>query len=370
MAAITQGQRNPLLNSKYVDLHAQRAMKIRPVVETPEIFSFKSTNYDLLRTVFSQLNDQDRSEFITSILARVESCGTKWYLKSGGLYYPAFKKYVCELPLIAEFCIRTGNTKRLFAALTLCKVPTIALANLMLEVEEAIALNFNFFSEAELESIPAWLLPLREIAERQTYSSKGSVGKMVENPHYVSGREDEANKILDCIDGITAQCSQALYWYLKGALQESANLEIEKDKLKVESYISSLGFSPVMLQSLNAAEEDYRVSATEFELKNSLGHLRTFYEQLHFQVGHVLADKAGRNRDDKFGQVLTTLRVLGFFTEKEEKFAAGLYGLLSVEAVHALFAKREYARLMRNMVIEYGVMFLSMMENKGIKITP
>jgi hypothetical protein len=157
---------------------------------------------------------------------------------------------------------------------------------------------------------------------------------------------------------------------LKGALQESANLEIEKDKLKVESYIASLGFSPVMLQSLNAAEEDYRVSATEFELKNSLGHLRTFYEQLHFQVGHVLADKAGRNRDEKLGQVLTTLRVLGFFTEKEEKFAAGLYGLLSVEAVHALFAKREYARLMRNMVIEYGVMFLSMMENKGIKITP
>jgi hypothetical protein len=52
----------------------------------------------------------------------------------------------------------------------------------MLEVEEAIALNFNFFSEAELESIPAWLLPLREIAQLQTYSSKGSVGKMVENP--------------------------------------------------------------------------------------------------------------------------------------------------------------------------------------------
>jgi len=41
---------------------------------------------------------------------------------------------------------------------------------------------------------------------------------------------------------------------------------------------------------------------------------------------------------------------------------------LSDEGVHPLIAEKEFARLLRNMVIEYGLMFLTMLEKKGIKI--
>jgi hypothetical protein len=179
-----------------------------------------------------------------------------------------------------------------------------------------------------------------------------------------------ASRIVQSIEGIRQECERARYLYLTGALRELPNLEIDQDKKKIESYLSALGFDPLMQKALDEAESDYRSDASGFELKNALTHLRTFYEQLHFQVGHLLSDRAGRTRDTKCGQVLTTLRVLNFFTEKEEKFAAALYGLLSDEGVHALTAKREYARLMRNMVIEYAVMFLKMMAEKGIKIGP
>ena len=46
----------------------------------------------------------------------------------------------------------------------------------------------------------------------------------------------------------------------------------------------------------------------------------------------------------------------------------GLYTLLSNEGVHPLIAEREFARLLRNMVIEYQFMFLTMLQKKGITI--
>ena len=41
---------------------------------------------------------------------------------------------------------------------------------------------------------------------------------------------------------------------------------------------------------------------------------------------------------------------------------------MSDESVHPLAATREHARLLRNVVIEYGVMFLSLLDKKGIKL--
>jgi hypothetical protein len=44
------------------------------------------------------------------------------------------------------------------------------------------------------------------------------------------------------------------------------------------------------------------------------------------------------------GGALTFLRMKNFFTEKEEKFSAGLSGLIGDEAIHSLIAEREYRR--------------------------
>ena len=53
-------------------------------------------------------------------------------------------------------------------------------------------------------------------------------------------------------------------------------------------------------------------------------------------------------------------------SEAEESLAASLYKLISDQAVHPLMAEREYARLARNMVIEYGLLLLEKIEKLGL----
>jgi hypothetical protein len=155
---------------------------------------------------------------------------------------------------------------------------------------------------------------------------------------------------------------------LKGALQELPNLEIESDKLKVEGFLIKLGFSADMVKALDAAESDYKSTASAFELKNCLGHLRSFLEHLHREAAKSIAAAAGQTVIDRWGDATLYLRQQGYFTKQHETFVTSLYTLLSDESVHPLTAEREYARLMRNVVIEYGVMFLIMLDKRGVKI--
>jgi hypothetical protein len=54
------------------------------------------------------------------------------------------------------------------------------------------------------------------------------------------------------------------------------------------------------------------------------------------------------------------------FSVAEEQFAVSLFRLISDEGVHPLVAEREYARLARNVVIEYALLFFRKLE----KLTP
>ena len=215
-----------------------------------------------------------------------------------------------------------------------------SLAIFLIQIEDTLALNFNLFTDEQLQGLPHYFVGLLQRSESQM--------------RYSTASGATARRIAQSIEGIRQECEQARYFYLTGVLRELPNLEIDQDKKKIENYLTALGFDPLMQKALDEAESDYRSDASGFELKNTLTHLRTFFEQLHFRVGHLLSGQVGRRPDTKFGQVLTTLRVLNFFTEKEEKFAGALYGLLSDEGVHALTAKREYARLMRTWSLSMG----------------
>jgi hypothetical protein len=103
-------------------------------------------------------------------------------------------------------------------------------------------------------------------------------------------------------------------------------------------------------------------------LKNSLGHLRSFIEHLHRDAAKTISVSAGATVEDRWGPSLVYLRQQGFFTLQHEEFVAKLYTLISDESVHALGADREYARLLRNMVIEYGLMFLTALDKQGVKL--
>jgi hypothetical protein len=54
-------------------------------------------------------------------------------------------------------------------------------------------------------------------------------------------------------------------------------------------------------------------------------------------------------------------------SKTEEQFAASLYKLISNEGVHPTIAEREYARLARNVVIEYALLFLRKMDKLGLE---
>jgi hypothetical protein len=363
-----QAQGYTLAMAAQLGLALERQQRPRQVYENPKLFMFESTNFELLMKVFSQVGDADRADFASALLNYVRKpIAARW--QKGPAPFPSFGGRTSALAILAEFFSRTGHLQDLLAATAEPTMPTASLAIMLKEMEEMIALNFNLFSDSELASIPSSLAHLREIAERQTYYQRRSGNGPIEsNPHYRQGFSDEGNEIVAAIDGITEECRKARFWYLKGVLQELPNLEIESDKLKVESFLVKLGFSADMVKVLNAAESDYKSTASPFELKNCLSHLRSFLEHLHRESAKSIASASGHTVADRWGDATLYLRQQGYFTEQHERFIASLYTLLSDESVHPLTADREYARLLRNVVIEYGVMFLTALDKRGVKI--
>jgi hypothetical protein len=350
------------------NLTTLRAEYPRIVSEFPETYAFGGTNYNLMLAVYRQLAEDQRPAFIDYLCGFVRRGGFTEG-DSGMTHYPNFQRKISDLPLVAEFCIRTGHLKEVMAATKQVKMPTVALALMMMELEDLVALNFNVLTQEELKTLNATLQPLRAVAEVQTYSAHGSVGKRAPNPKYTSGYEKQGNQIVRSIDGLAAQCEQASYFYLKGILlQDKPNLETEADRAQVVTFLEALGFNPVLKLALEEAEKEYRDASNVFQLKNCLGHLRSFLEHLHRESARAIASAVGETVVDRWGDATTYLRNKMIFTKQHEAFVTTLYTLISDTSVHPLGTDREYARLLRNVVIEYGVMFLSTLAKKGVKI--
>ena len=349
------------------NLWAQRQDVVRDVTETPHIFQFSGVNYDLLMSVYSQLQAEERPSLVAHLLQRIQRGGTYKFPKPDDYFFPIFEGNVCELPLVAEFCIRTGHGEELLTSTSEAPVPTKPLAIMMIQLEETLALQWNLFSNEQLSHVYEWLKPLRQMVDKQTNSARGSRGAMVQNPDYKPGRERESNQIVASIDRIAGYCQRGRFFYLKGTLRQNTNVDVENDKSKVEEFLQKLGFSSAMLQALNEAEKDFRGSASPFEFKNCLTHMRGFLEHLHLEAGqHIAMTVAGSAHD--WDTSTAFLRKHDYVTVQQEKFARGIYALISDEGVHPLMAERLFARVLRNVIIEYGFMFLTIMDAKGVKI--
>jgi hypothetical protein len=350
-----------------VALTSDRRERPRKVYEDPKLYEFESVNFGLLIKIFHQVMEIDRPHFISALLKFVEKSFPAQ--PSSALSFPCVSGQSSMLPLIAEFCVRTGYLNDLLEATKKPKFPTASLAMMVRELEEMVALNFNLFSDSQLEAMPKELATLRENCDLQTYRSRGERGKsQVTNPHYRLGFEKMGREIVAGLDGLAEECRKARYFYLKGALQELPNLEIESDKVKVVGFLDSLGFNPLLAASLARAEQQYSSASGPFDWKECLGHIRSFYEHMNIDAGQAIANSLGKNVVDQWDPTLTFLKNSKFFTEQQDKFARGLYTLLSDEGVHPLIAEKEFARLLRNVVIEYGLMFLIMLEKKGIRL--
>ncbi len=247
-------------------------------------------------------------------------------------------------------------------------MPTRALAIMMIHLEEIFALQWNLFSNDQFRGIYEWLKPLRDMADKQTHSSRGTRVQMVENLDYNPGRQAETSQIVDSIDHIAGYCQRGRFFYLKGTLQQNTNIEVENDKARVEEFLKKLGFSGDLMSALNEAEKDLRDSASPFELKNCLTHLRGFIEHLHLEAAEQIAKTTPGSAHD-WDTSTAFLRKRDYITAQQEKFARGIYSLISDEGVHPLMSERIFARVLRNVIIEYGFMFLTIMDGKGVKLT-
>ncbi len=137
---------------------------------------------------------------------------------------------------------------------------------------------------------------------------------------------------------------------------------------KLTDSLISLGFDALLIQALRKAEDLYKPSSDGFDFKSCIGFIRSFIERLHIDSAANIATSMSVTVIDNWDSCTTFLKNHDVITPQQEKFARGLYALLSDEGVHPITAKREFCRLARNTVIEYGVMFLRVLSDKGWKL--
>jgi hypothetical protein len=351
-------------------LPGMRTKRPREVLQDPTLWEIKGRNYGAILELFRQLGKEHQGMFLGGLLNKTRQRSLKLFENQH--VFPSWNSHTSALPLVAEICIRNGHLDLFLKVLSHVEMPNPSLAVMMIQLEETISLNFDVFSQAELKAMPASMMHLWEIANRQTYMAKRDqkTNTKIPNEHFRQGFMAEGTDVANAVQMFLKECEQADSWYVLGTLKRIPNLEIESDRTKVIGFLEALGFDDPLKALLERAEALYLTPSDQFDLKNCLSLIRTFYEHMHLDTGKALADSLGTTVVPEWDPVITFLQNKLFFTPQQGKFVRGLHTLLSDEGVHALIAEREFARLLRNMVIEYGVMFLTIMEKKGIKITP
>ncbi|HVS90125.1 MAG TPA: hypothetical protein VHF01_18135 [Candidatus Acidoferrum sp.] len=241
-------------------------------------------------------------------------------------------------------------------------------ALLLRQLEEMIALNYTIFTNSEYETVSLIMrvISSREAAKAEDYR-KGNVhdGRLA-GLGLVSGRGLCA-EVQASSNAIAEQCRKARYLYVRGSLLEGFNLEVNQDKTAVEEYIQRYGFPHTLVESLNEAERFYLHGTTALDLKSSMGHLRSFLENVHSEAMPALQAKFGGILPDKWASGLAYLVENNVLSKAEEKLISGLYGIISNEGVHPLVAERDYVRLARNFVIEYALLLFRKVDKLGTK---
>lgn len=337
----------------------ERGKHPRTIQEHPEEFQFDSTNFDLLCAILDQVPDQRRPALLASVCSRISDERSYRHRSVEVLGAGSWKRCSSELPLVAEFLVRRGEKRLLLRALSEA-APSPGLTLLLMQLEEMIALNFTLFTDQEFQQlVPAVAIIRRTVANLGNRPKPNST--IESNTIYHLRRE-----VPEVCDSVLEGCRKARYLYVKGSLLPGMNLEVNQDKSRVRTFLEKLGFEQLLIESLEEAERLYRTAATPFELKSCVGHLRSFLEQLHLQACALALKKFGGCLPSKWGEALKYLRGQDILTAKEELFAAQFYALMSDTSVHPLVAEREYARLMRNMSIEYGLLLLTKLEKLGL----
>ncbi len=340
------------------ELEGIRRQRPRKIEENPTNWALESVNYNLLCALLSQLREDSHQAFLGHVLSRLSR--SPGCAKSRFRIEPPWNSLVSEFPLIAELCIRNGAKQNFFDVLDDVQL-FLGHAVLLRHLEDMVALNFTVLTDQDYEAFTKAISAVG-CAARIAYKTLGVSG----------GRGAQAaelrnfwTEIIAASDGIREECRKARYLYLKGALLEGLNLEINQDKTAVTSSLKAQGFSDALIECLNRADETYQTAASGFDFKTCIGHLRSFMEQLHSEGVAKLPVATPQSANHRWGDNLASLRNAGVLSKAEEGYASGLYTVLSDQGVHPVIAEKEYARLARNVVIEYALLFLRVLEKRA-----
>jgi hypothetical protein len=325
-------------------LYKLRKESPRRVLEDRSLYKFESVNYAMLRSLLYQIHEQDRPSFARYLSDQIVN--TTGSFQNPRAAYPCWLSFTSEFPLIAEFLVRNRGKGELIKALKL--VPSIEPGQLILliHLDEVICLNYGLFTETEYKDIADAV----DGASKRTRRTINVTGRSLyeDVQHYCKA--------------VKESCRKAAYLYLKSSLLEGLNQEINEDRTAVEHYLKQYGLSQPLLDSLNEADKLYRQEASPFDLKSCMGHLRSFLENAQAEA---IAKCIGGPSSLNWGSGLEYLMKNGALSSFEKNFASSIYGLISDSAFHPLFAEREYARLARNIVIEYTLLLFRKLEKYG-----
>lgn len=344
--------------------------KVQPerVFEDPNVFHFTSDNYKMLVVLNGRLDQEDREAFLSLLLAermnKPPGCRLPRNFPVG--HPPRWYDLVSELPLLAEFCLRNGAKSAFLHTLAEAR-PLPGHAVLLRHLVDTIRFDPRLFSDDDYKSIA---LSVATLAATMQSWQGGGWEVASRRTRWNIWQEDARREFIDLSENIKEACEKVMFLHLKHSLLSGVNLEVNQDKQTVETYLQRLGFSKTLRDSLNEAERLYLVHGDGFSLKSCMGHLRSFLENLHKEKMDSLHAKHGGALPSGWGDGLVYLRKNRVISEPEEKLAAGLYTLISDQAVHPLITEQEYARLARNMVIEYGLLFLRKIEKAGMAPFP
>lgn len=358
--AVVQGLASMAGTVNLSNLRNQRPREIQTLVS----YRFKSTNYNLLCALLLRLNENDRLAFTANVAARLVSapgCASKTLVS-----YPGWNNLSSELPLVAEFLVRNNGKDQLIRLLWEGqRIP--GHAPLFRQLEEMIAFNYTLFSDSDYESLSTVMAQISADARKKSEEQRPRNILATRWPGLgsVAGLYGEVEA---SAKAIVEQSRKARYLYVKGALSEGLNVEVNQDKIVVEQYIQQYGFPQTLVQCLNEAERLYRGGTSPFDFKACMSNVRSFLENVHAEAMPALHAKFGGPLPQKWGDGLAYLAQNQVLSKTEEQFVSSLYTLISDEGVHPLIAEKEDARLTYNSVIEYALRFFRKIEKLGIKI--
>ena len=333
----------------------------RSVRENPTMVQFKSENFGFLCTLLDQVSEKERPAFFERLRSRISQRDS--FSRKEGSILKAGTAVQCssELPLLAEFLVRRDKKVQFFRALEQGSLSP-GLTLMLMQLEDMIAFNYTLFSEDEYGEFPDVILKIRDAI----FKTKMRGPQPRDTALEANTLLNVSQEILPLCDRIVKASLKAKVLYVKELLTPAMNLELNQDKNSVRTFLEKLGFSQLLIESLNEAERLYRADSNLFELKSSMGHLRSFLEDLHLQACAAVHKKFGGALPSSWGPASHYLRANQILTQKEEEIATALYTLTSDAAVHPLVTAREYARLIRNMTIEYGLLLLTKLDKLGL----